>query len=303
MSKDNNKHFTIMIIPHSEKESVVLNVPVYIFKILSIALVMTSIFAIMFIKQYYDYREEAQYAQRSIAENKSLTREFAVVARDAIELREKVARIEELDQQIRKANEFDPTKSYFSQQNRLALVEEEPDEKSRVTASSLLATEAQGAVQAVKDSLPMREESLQEVQSLLQERHQELAAIPSIWPTSGNMVSGFGMRTDPFTYRPDFHTGIDIANRTGTPIYATADGRIVFAKFDGGYGRSILINHGNGISTRYAHLSRYTVEPGQHVKKGALVGYMGATGRATGPHLHYEVIVNGNAIDPYKYLP
>lgn len=303
MQKNKGKHFTIMIIPHSEKKSVVLNVPVYIFKFLSIVLVMVSVFAIMFIKQYYDYREDAKYAQRSKIENKTLTREFASVAKDAIELREKIARIEELDQQIRIANDFDPTKSFFSPENRVVISAQAEDDKTKVTASSVLAQEAQEAVQALKDSIPLREESLQEIQSLLEEKNQELSAIPSIWPTSGKISSGFGMRKDPFTYRPEFHTGLDIANRAGTPVYATADGRVVYAKYDGGYGRSILINHGNGIATLYGHLSRYTVEPGTNVKKGTLIGYMGSTGRATGPHLHYEVLVNGKQIDPYKYLP
>jgi len=304
MQKNKGKHFTIMIIPHSEKKSVVLNVPVYIFKVLSIILVMASVFSIMFIKQYYDYRDEAKYAQRSKIENKSLTREFASVAKDAIELREKVARIEELDQQIRKEHDFDPTQSYFSKENKLALANDEgSDDKSKVTASSVIAQEAQGAVQVIKESLPLREESLEDLQTKLQERNQELGAIPSIWPTNGKMASGFGYRKDPFTYRTEFHTGIDISNRSGTPIYATADGKIVHAKYDGGYGNSILINHRNGINTRYGHLSRFAVKYGQEVKKGQLIGYMGTTGRSTGPHLHYEVIINSKTIDPYKYLP
>ncbi len=304
MSKNKGKHFTIMIIPHSEKKSVVINVPVYIFKFLSIAIVMTSIFSIMFIKQYYDYREEAKYAQRSKVENKSLTREFASVAKDAIELRDKVARIEELDQEIRKANEFDPTKSYFSAENKFALADTGVlEDKSRVTASSVIVSEAQEAVQVIKESLPIREESLEDLQTLLAERNQSLAAVPSIWPTTGKLSSGYGYRKDPFSYVTAFHTGLDIANRTGTPVYATADGRITHAKYDSGYGMSILINHRNGISTRYSHLSRYAVQAGQEVKKGTLIGYIGSTGRSTGSHLDYEVLVNGKNVDPMKYLP
>ncbi len=302
MQKNKGKHFTIMIIPHSEKKSVAINVPVYIFKFLSIVLVMTSICSIMFIKQYYDYREEARYAQRSKVENKSLTREFATVAKDAIELKDKVARIEELDQEIRKANDFDPTKSFFTQENKLALSDERQD-KSRVTASSVIASEAHDAVKEVKESLPVREESLENLQELLLQRNEELAAMPSIWPTNGKVRSGYGYRKDPFTYRTAFHTGVDIANSVGTPVYATADGVVKHAEYDGGYGRSILVNHRNGISTRYSHLSRYVVKAGEEVKKGMLIGYIGNTGRSTGPHLDYEVLINGKAVDPMKYLP
>ncbi|OEH86498.1 hypothetical protein BHU72_12855 [Desulfuribacillus stibiiarsenatis] len=303
MDKEKRKHFTIMIIPHSEKKSVVLNVPVYIFKIISIMLVMTSILSIMFIKQYYDYREEAKYAQRSKQENKNLTREFASVAKDAIALRDKVAEIEELDILIRKQNDFDPTKSYYSAENRKALAQGGPEDKTKVTASSVVASEAQEAIQLIKESVPELQESLEELHTLMEKRNSEESAKPSIRPTSGNINSGFGYRKDPFTFRPDFHTGIDIANRTGTPIYATADGKVIHAKYDGGYGRSILIYHGDGISTRYAHLSRYAVDANAEVKKGTLIGYMGSSGRSTGPHLHYEVIINGKPTDPTKFLP
>lgn len=303
MARDNNKRFTIMIIPHSEKEAVTLNIPVYIFKAISVALVAVSVFSIMFIMQYYEYKEEAQYAQRSKIENKSLTREFAAVAKDAIELKEKVARIEELDMEIRKQNEFDPTKSFFAEQNVRALAGDLSDDKSKVTASSMIAQEAQGAVQVIKESLGDREESLEDLQILIEQRNRELSVVPSIWPTSGRMVSGFGYRKDPFTFRTEFHTGIDVSNSRSTPIYAAADGYVSYTKYEGSYGYNVLINHSPSVNTRYAHLTSYAVKPGDYVKKGQLIAYMGSSGRATGPHLHYEVIVNGKAVDPYKYLP
>ena len=123
--------------------------------------------------------------------------------------------------------------------------------------------------------------------------------IPSIWPTTGVVTSPYGLRWE----GTDFHPGMDIANDMGTPIVATADGVVEFAGWNaGGYGNMVDINHGNGIMTRYGHASQVVVSAGQHVKRGQLIAYMGSTGFSTGPHVHYEVHVNGNRVNPISYL-
>lgn len=128
--------------------------------------------------------------------------------------------------------------------------------------------------------------------------------IPSIWPITGPLRTGYGLRNDPFGGSSvEFHKGQDISAPTGTPINATADGVVVIAGWVRGYGNGIYIDHGNGISTRYGHLSRIDVAVGQTVKRGEHLGLVGSTGRSTGPHLHYEVRINGTAIDPLPYLP
>lgn len=123
--------------------------------------------------------------------------------------------------------------------------------------------------------------------------------MPSIWPTNGVVTSPYGLRWG----GTDFHPGIDIANDLGTPIIATADGVVEYAGWDsGGYGNMVDINHGNGIMTRYAHASQVVVTAGQYVKRGQLIAYMGSTGFSTGPHVHYEVQVNGQRVNPISYL-
>ncbi len=123
--------------------------------------------------------------------------------------------------------------------------------------------------------------------------------IPSIWPTTGEVTSPYGLRWG----GTDFHPGIDIANDMGTPIVATADGVVEYAGWNsGGYGNMVDINHGNGIMTRYGHASQVVVSTGQQVKRGQLIAYMGSTGFSTGPHVHYEVHVNGNRVNPISYL-
>ena len=131
-----------------------------------------------------------------------------------------------------------------------------------------------------------------------------LIAVPVRKPVIGDvdMSSPFGMRMDPFLGRPAVHTGIDLRGEIGEPVRATATGRVSIAGREGGYGNMVEINHGNGLATRYGHLSQIDVKVGQTVRIGEVIGRIGSTGRSTGPHLHYETRVNGEAIDPQKFL-
>jgi murein DD-endopeptidase MepM/ murein hydrolase activator NlpD len=127
-------------------------------------------------------------------------------------------------------------------------------------------------------------------------------AQPCIWPVDGRLMGAFGERTDPFSCEGAFHTGVDIGAPTGTPIRATADGIVVFAQTENGYGRLVKIDHGNRVETYYAHLSRFYVQAGQDVRRGEMIGAVGSSGRVTAPHLHYEVRLGGAPVNPYPYL-
>jgi murein DD-endopeptidase MepM/ murein hydrolase activator NlpD len=131
-----------------------------------------------------------------------------------------------------------------------------------------------------------------------------LLAVPVRKPVAGDadMSSPFGVRTDPFLGRPAMHTGIDLRGETGEPVHATANGKVSIAGWDGGYGRMIEIDHGNGFSTRYGHLSEIDVKVGQIVRIGQVIGKIGSTGRSTGPHLHYETRINSEPVNPQKFL-
>ena len=125
---------------------------------------------------------------------------------------------------------------------------------------------------------------------------------PNLWPVEGQVTGSFGERIDPFNGEGAFHMGVDIAALVGQPVLAPAEGTVEFADYMGGYGRAIVIEHGHGISTRYGHLSGFAVASGQHVRRGDIIGYVGLSGRSTGPHLHYEVRINDTPVNPYKYL-
>ena len=129
-----------------------------------------------------------------------------------------------------------------------------------------------------------------------------LADAPSLWPVEGKVTSSFGEREDPFNGEGAFHAGLDISAPSGTVVRATADGLVVSAQAMNGYGREVVLDHGHGLHTVYGHLSGMIVLAGQSVVRGQIIGYVGQTGRSTGPHLHYEVRINNTPVNPHKYL-
>ncbi len=147
-----------------------------------------------------------------------------------------------------------------------------------------------------------RSKSFQELIDQLEAKRSVLASTPTIWPVKGWLTAGFGYRRSPFTGQRQMHEGVDISNTVGTPVVAPADGLVSYTGPLGGFGNVISIDHGHRISTFYGHLHRQRVSQGQRVRRGDVIAFVGTTGRATGPHLHYEIQVNGSAVDPSKYV-
>lgn len=159
-----------------------------------------------------------------------------------------------------------------------------------------------GAIKQVEERAAQLEQKLHAFENALRLREQ--ARIPSIWPVTGNLTDGFGFRHNPFGGGgSEFHPGQDIATQTGTPVAATADGVVSYADWQNGYGQLVVIDHQNGLFTRYGHLSKIGVAVGQKIKRGDIIGNVGSTGRSTGPHLHYEVRVGDEVVSPLSYLP
>ena len=156
------------------------------------------------------------------------------------------------------------------------------------------------------DKMSFRSRRLDRDLSVLEEKFvaqsQLLSSTPSTAPVRGLLTDGFGGRSDPFTGEPGQHGGIDISSAVGQPVRAPADGIIVKAEWENGYGNVVYVSHGYGYSTRYGHLSGFASRPGQRIKRGDVIGYVGSTGRSTGPHLHYEVRLNNHAVNPLEYI-
>jgi murein DD-endopeptidase MepM/ murein hydrolase activator NlpD len=156
------------------------------------------------------------------------------------------------------------------------------------------------AVERLESRAARLETDLQVYEAALKER----ARVPSIWPVEGESTDGFGVRGNPFGGGDsEFHPGQDIAAPRGTPVLAPADGRVVEAGWKNGYGQTVILEHGNGLTTRYGHLSKIEVTAGQEVRRGEQLGQVGSTGRSTGPHLHYEVRLGELPVSPRHYLP
>jgi murein DD-endopeptidase MepM/ murein hydrolase activator NlpD len=157
-------------------------------------------------------------------------------------------------------------------------------------------------IERLESEAASQEESLSELIKLLQSKKEMLVHTPSIWPVHGWVTSGFGFRVNPFTGLTQMHEGLDISNRVGTPVIATADGIVSDTGKDSSHGIVMVISHGFGMTTRYLHLNKVFVRAGQKVKRGDKIAEVGMTGRSTGPHLHYEVRVNGIPVNPVRYI-
>lgn len=250
---------------------------------------------------------------KEASENRTLREENVQLKGQLKSLRERIDhigttldRVERFDQKLRSITLFsDP-------QRNLALGPTEAEPGTQVPPSEdnpyakLSTSESPNALSSRLDKLAAdaarQEQSLQELQAYFHDQRSFLASTPSTWPTRGWVTSDFGSRLDPYTAEKVMHTGLDIAAPHGKEVIAPAQGTVVFAAAEGGYGNVLVIDHGYGIKTRYAHLSAIRVKPGEKVARGQLVAAVGNTGRSTGPHLHYEVRVNGLPENPRRFI-
>lgn len=176
----------------------------------------------------------------------------------------------------------------------------EVSKTARRTLSSMMTPEDTfGLLRALLEGIESR---LNSVRQSVERRNALANATPSLWPVTGWLSSRMGPRQDPVTGGPDFHSGLDIAGDKGQPVYATAAGTVTHVGYQGGYGNLVVIDHGFGLETRYGHLLGFTVKKGDQVKRGDVIGKVGASGRATGYHLHYEVLANGKLLNPLQLL-
>ena len=165
-----------------------------------------------------------------------------------------------------------------------------------------LAHQMKADLERLQSETVTQEQSLSELEKLLEAKKDVLTHTPSIWPIAGWVTSNFGFRTNPFTGLTQMHEGLDISNRVGTPILAPADGIVSDIGNDNANGRILVVSHGFGITSRFAHLSKTIVKVGQKVNRGDKIAEVGMTGKTTGPHLHYEVRLSGIPVNPTRYI-
>jgi murein DD-endopeptidase MepM/ murein hydrolase activator NlpD len=215
-----------------------------------------------------------------------------------------ISKVRELDQRVRVAIGLDKAEA-----SSAVLAQGGADADTRNALRDAMAQRTgrlmdwvMGDLTTLAQEIASREESLRELQTHLDKKTAVLAATPTILPTKGLVTAGFGYRKSPFTGKREFHEGMDIAALPGTPVVATADGIVRFAGPAASYGNVVFIDHGHGFATAYGHNSTIRVHARQRVRRGEVIAYVGNTGRTTGPHLHYEVHLDGVASNPMKYV-
>lgn len=302
-AKPDRREYTVMLVPHHGQSIKSLRVP-----IIAVKCTVAVLFAVLVCGAglFLDYRSTVQAAnaermelQRLREINSSQDEQISQLAKATAVLQEDMNRLNKLDSELRRIvnNEVATETSRSGIVRPSASRDGQGGPAIKPGAGDLLKL-----VQDMQSNAKARESSLTNLKQALIERNARLAATPSIWPADGDVTSRFGWRSSPFGGGSDWHPGIDIANDYGTPIMAAADGQVIYSGWYGGYGRMVQIDHNNGIVTFYAHNSENAVENGQWVKKGEVIAYMGSTGISTGPHVHYEVRVNGTAVNPANFL-
>ena len=243
---------------------------------------------------------ELQYLKK---ENRFQKTHIIALSKKINHINQHMAKLQEFEHKLRIMTNLEPSK----QQDQLLAV---GGSNTPTLASGYQLEEVhKGLIQQMHKSLENLETktsiasiSQSQLNDFLKEQKSILACTPSIRPTDGWFSSGFGYRISPFTNRREFHKGIDIATRIGTPVIAPADGLVVHAGKEGNFGKMIAINHGYNVKTRYGHLNKYRIKNGQYVKRGQIIGEVGNSGRCTGPHLHYEVLLNGVPVNPIRFI-
>jgi murein DD-endopeptidase MepM/ murein hydrolase activator NlpD len=299
-----NRLYTVMIIPHSEKEPITLQIPLLWIQSFFIVLAISFFMFLIGILQYMDYKKDVQELKYYAVEVNKMKREFAQVSGDLIQLQQLLNEMKTVEEKIRTQAKLESVSTPASIQLTAVGGPSDAEAKGlKNTVVSLTIPRTKEQVDQLLAETPAQLEKFEHLLIQIEDKNEKLAAIPSIYPSYGRITSIFGYRKDPFTRRSAFHRGMDIANRPNTPVYATANGTVTHAKYNGGHGKQVAINHRNGIVTTYSHLRKYVIEAGEQVEKGQLIGYMGTTGRSTGTHLHYEIVINGKPVNPANYLP
>jgi len=235
-----------------------------------------------------------------IQENQALHEQLADLGTDVESLRDQVTALEDAEQRVRTVfgfPEIDPAERALGIGGSVLLTDQ--TELGGFDAATF-STETD--VDRLVRRCEFERENFDGMYTALVERKEQLDHTPSISPIPSHLVRGFGMKPDPWTGKTRLHAGVDLSGQVGTPVRATADGRVIVTGSQARLGRMVTIDHGYNVKTRYGHLSKILVKKGQRVKRGDVIALSGRSGTVTGPHLHYEVHVNGRKVNPMKYI-
>jgi len=291
------KRLSFLIIPSTTNKILKFSIPYWIPAIASLLVILTLLCTYIFSYMFFDTAADLALAELQInkleLENEVQYEEIAFLNNRTREINTKLQNLNLLQDKVKNMVGLD-------ENNKKELV------SCLVTRSdvrsSLFGSNYQDDFDLLNSLIESQTISMQQLIVDVEEQLKYLDARPDFFPTKGRLSSPFGYRISPFSRRREFHHGIDIANSTNTPIYAAGSGIVTFSGYQSSYGRVIIISHGFGYTSVYAHNRSNLVAVGDHVKKGDMIAKMGSTGRSTGPHLHFEIRINGDTVDPKTIL-
>lgn len=303
-----NDEYTIKIIPNRSSDVRLFTISKQMFRYMMISVVFMIVLIVGSLSFagyiYFNNQADKQYLQELKEANTLQQQQLSELDKKANELKQNMDELSNLENELKQLSGIELPNNSQETVNPDASGQggPYPDKPTIETVRSTLTT-VENNMNGKLNNMEELKKSLQTAIMMKRQQvaiaNQTISITPSIWPAKGVVSSPYGLRWG----GSDFHPGIDIANDMGTPIRATADGIISVAGWNsGGYGNMVDIDHGNGVMTRYAHASYVVVSAGQQVKRGQIIAYMGSTGFSTGPHVHYEVRVGSQAVDPSGYL-
>lgn len=300
--KREKRYWSVMLVPHSTNEIKVFKISSVKYKLLALGTIIATAVICTGIT-----------IASLVQENRQLNEEMALVNKlteqQALLIEENEKEITELkEDRIKQSKMTEEFKNLYKDLTH-KYIEENMNEIVATRSSGRNDrefVESAGKLKSILEELEKINYSDTEIITDLEDTQEKLSeymsAVPTLWPTTGSISSGFGYRTDPISFTRKFHYGIDISAPYGREIKASARGRVILSDWHGNYGKTVIIDHGRGISTLYAHCSKLIVSEGETVNKGDVIAYVGSTGRSTGNHLHFEVRVFDTAVDPMEYL-
>lgn len=309
------KKITIMIIPDNFKATRQVQVPALLLKLLTGFSIAFFGFLGFFTLDYLELRASRLAFQNTNTENEVIKGEARLLEQNLDEVKQAIRRVRDYSvklaelttykvKSVAKKTGIGPLtqEEYQSSQNIEVLKEPTNYLPSGLNTEKLVFRPVFETLDSLGRTANQNALDLQHLLSNLSQQKSLLASVPSVRPVDGWITSGFGKRISPFTGTKTTHLGIDIASPVGTPIFAPADGVVIFSGAKAGFGNFIMVAHGYGVVTRYGHNHQNMVQPGQRIARGEQIGTVGMSGRTTGPHLHYEIVVNGKYENPAKFI-
>jgi murein DD-endopeptidase MepM/ murein hydrolase activator NlpD len=284
-----NESYTLIIVPHAKARFRKVQVPVRLVKWVSASLGLGSLILGGILIHYTRINYEVHELRQLRAQNTVLSSKALAYEQNATRLQAKVLALQNMVTKLGVMAGLEKT-----------LPDAQVGGVGGVSSLEIIApsVDLKSMDQTVTD-LTRKSSRLEE---FFQDQKLLLSSTPSVWPVRGYLSASFGNRLDPFTGLRDFHSGIDVSTPIGTKVQAPADGVVIFCGVKGGYGNAMVIDHGYGLVTRYGHLAGFNTKPGQRVRRGDVIAFVGSTGKSTAPHLHYEVWLNDQAQNPIQYI-